>query len=60
MNGTDWLTPAAVAVIVTTVVAATALVVIENPPVRRPAGTVAVAGTEATAGLLLVSWNVWS
>ena len=48
------------AVIVTTVVAATALVVMGNPPPRKPAVTVAVAGTEATAGLLLVNWNVWS
>ena len=60
MNGTDRLTPPPVAVIVTTVVAATALVVIGNPPPRKPAVTVAVAGTEATAGLLLVNWNVWS
>jgi hypothetical protein len=60
VNGTDWLTPPPVAVIVTVVAAETALVVIENTPLREPAETVAVDGTEATAGLLLVSWNVWS
>ena len=31
-----------------------------EPAARKPAVTVTVAGTEATAGLLLVNWNVWS
>ncbi len=52
MNCVDRLTPAPVAVIVTTVAVVTAPVEIANPPL-------VVAGTEATAGLLLVNWNVW-
>jgi hypothetical protein len=53
VKSADRLTPAPVAVIVTTVAVVTALVEITNPPL-------VVAGTEATAGLLLVNWNVWS
>ena len=41
--------------ITTAVVAATAEVVIVNVPVKPVDGTVTVAGTEATAGLLLDS-----
>ena len=42
------------------VVELTALVKMEKPPSREPAGTMTEPGTEATAGLLLVNWKVWS
>ena len=56
----DRVTPPPVAEIVTMVVVVTALVEMEKPPAREPAVTVTELGTEATAGLLPVSWKVWS
>ena len=56
----DCVTPPPVAVIVTIVVAATGLVRTGKPPRTEPAGTTTDVGTETTAGLLLVSWKVWS
>ena len=46
--------------IVTMVVVATGFVNMEKPPASEPAVTVTDVGTEATAGLLLVNWKVWS
>jgi hypothetical protein len=55
VSGDDRLPPLNEAVIVTVVLAATAVVVIVNVPVKPPVGTVTLAGTLATAGLLLES-----
>jgi hypothetical protein len=55
VSGADRLPPLNEAVMVTVVLAATAAVVIVNVPVNPPVGTFTLAGTPATAGLLLES-----
>ena len=54
------LTPPPVTVMVTTVRAVTALVVMTKLLTSVEAGMVAKAGTEATCGLLLVTCTSWS
>jgi hypothetical protein len=54
------VTPPPETEIVTTVWALTALVKMLKPPVVEPAGITMPLGTEATAGLLLVTCKIWS
>src|SRR3954447_16142601 len=56
----DSVTPPPVTEIVTVVRVVTAAVAMSKPPNSVDAGTVAKAGTEATAGLLLVTRSNWS
>ena len=56
----DFVTPAPETEIVTAVCTLTAEVKMLNPPFVTPAGTIMLPGTLATAGSLLVTWNVVS
>ena len=54
------VTPAPDTEIATTVCLSTGLVKILKPPVVEPRGIITPFGTEATAGLLLVTCSIWS
>jgi hypothetical protein len=54
------VTPPPETEIVTTVWTLTAVVKMLKPPVVEPAGIIMPLGTEATDGLLLETWSIWS
>ena len=55
----DWVTPPPETEMVTSVCAVTSWVITLNPPAVVPAGMSTEPGT-LTAGLLLLTWNIWS